>query len=124
MRFEFASALRGLLVFPTKWALSKAGQTSPCASPTHLRTRRVEVRANGLAAALALDRIMSNLIYDVAASDPLTIAVVTLLLVLVALFASIIPAYPATRTDPLRAFRRNKCRDRPYKRLLRVARVC
>jgi ABC-type lipoprotein release transport system permease subunit len=45
------------------------------------------------------------LIYGVAASDPLTIAAVTLLLVLVALFASVIPAYRATRIDPLSALR-------------------
>src|SRR5215472_639632 len=61
--------------------------------------------AVGLAGALALGRVMSNLIYGVAASDPLTIAGVTLLLGLVALFASIIPAYRATRVNPLRALR-------------------
>jgi ABC-type lipoprotein release transport system permease subunit len=48
---------------------------------------------------------MSNLIYGVAATDPLTIAAVTVLLGLVALFASIIPAYRAARIDPLRALR-------------------
>jgi len=61
--------------------------------------------AVGLACALALGRVMANLIYGVAASDPLTIAAVTLLLVLVALFASVIPAYRATRIDPLSALR-------------------
>jgi ABC-type antimicrobial peptide transport system permease subunit len=61
--------------------------------------------AVGLAGALALGRVISNLIYGVAASDPLTIATVTLLLGLVALFASIIPAYRATRIDPVRALR-------------------
>ena len=61
--------------------------------------------AVGLAAALALGRVMSNLIYGVAATDPITIAAVTLLLGLVALFASIIPAYRATRIDPIRALR-------------------
>jgi putative ABC transport system permease protein len=59
----------------------------------------------GLAGAMALGRVMSNLIYGVAASDPLTIAVVTVLLGLVALFASIIPAYRATRIDSIRALR-------------------
>ncbi len=61
--------------------------------------------AVGLVGALALGRVMSSLIYGVAASDPLTIAAVTLLLGLVALFASMIPAYRATRIDPLRALR-------------------
>ncbi|HET9407228.1 MAG TPA: ABC transporter permease [Candidatus Sulfotelmatobacter sp.] len=57
----------------------------------------------GLAGALALGRVMSSLIYGVGASDPLTIAAVTLLLGLVALFASVIPAYRAARINPLRA---------------------
>ena len=57
------------------------------------------------AGALALGRVMSNLIYGVAASDPLTIAAVTLLLGLVAVFASVIPAYRAARIDPLTALR-------------------
>jgi putative ABC transport system permease protein len=61
--------------------------------------------AVGLAGALALGRVMSNLIYGVAATDALTIAAVTMLLGLVALFASIIPAYRATRIDPLRSLR-------------------
>jgi len=61
--------------------------------------------AVGLAGALALGRVMSNLIYGVAATDPLTIAAVTALLGLVALFASIIPAYRVTRIDPLRVLR-------------------
>ena len=61
--------------------------------------------AVGLVGALALGRVMSHLIYGVAATDPLTIAAVTVLLGLVALFASIIPAYRATRIDPLRAWR-------------------
>ncbi len=61
--------------------------------------------AVGLAGALALGRVMSNLIYGVAASDPLTIAAVTLLLGLVAVFASVIPAYRAARIDPLTALR-------------------
>ena len=61
--------------------------------------------AVGLAGALALSRVMSNLIYGVAATDPITIAGVTVLLGIVAVFASIIPAYRATRIDPLRALR-------------------
>jgi predicted permease len=57
----------------------------------------------GLAGALALGRVMSNLIYGVAATDPITVAAVTILLGLVALFACIIPAYRVTKIDLLRA---------------------
>jgi putative ABC transport system permease protein len=59
----------------------------------------------GLTGALALGRLMSSLIYGVAATDPLTIGAVTLLLGLVALCASVIPAYRAVRVDPVRALR-------------------
>src|SRR5262249_52203617 len=48
--------------------------------------------ALGLAAALALTRVMKNLLFDVSATDPATFALIALLLVGVALIASYIPA--------------------------------
>ena len=59
----------------------------------------------GLAAALALSRVVSSLIYGVRATDPLTFAAVALLLLLVGIFATIIPAYRATRIEPVRILR-------------------
>jgi putative ABC transport system permease protein len=61
--------------------------------------------AIGLAAAMALTRVMKNLLFNVSATDPLTFALVASLLVAVALIASYIPARRATRIDPLQALR-------------------
>jgi len=62
--------------------------------------------ALGLLASLALTRLMSSLLFGVGASDPLTIAGVAALLAAVALLASCIPAWRATRVDPMVALRR------------------
>ena len=59
----------------------------------------------GLIGALVLTRLMASLLYDVTASDPLIYAVVALLLLLVALVASYIPARRAMRVDPVVALR-------------------
>jgi predicted permease len=61
--------------------------------------------ALGVAAALALTRVMKNLLFEVSATDPATFALVALLLVVIAMIASYIPARRATKVDPLRAIR-------------------
>ncbi|HEX6534541.1 MAG TPA: ABC transporter permease [Gemmatimonadaceae bacterium] len=59
--------------------------------------------AAGVGGALALARLLSGLLYGVGGGDPLTLALVSLLLGAVALFASWLPARRATRVDPLLA---------------------
>jgi predicted permease len=61
--------------------------------------------AIGIVAALALARLMTNMIFGVSAHDPLTFVVVAVALVAVALAACYIPARRATRTDPVTAMR-------------------
>ena len=59
----------------------------------------------GVAAALALTRVMTSLLYEVEPTDPLTFAGVSLLLVAIALFACWLPARRAARVDPVEALR-------------------
>jgi putative ABC transport system permease protein len=59
----------------------------------------------GVAGALALKRAISSLIFGVSETDPLTFLSVSVLLAMVALVASVLPAYRATKVDPMRALR-------------------
>ncbi len=59
----------------------------------------------GLAGALGLTRVMDSLLFGVSATDALTFATVPALLTAVALAATVIPAWRATRVDPMVALR-------------------
>lgn len=59
----------------------------------------------GLAAAFAMTRLMSNLLYGVKPDDPLAFASSSLIAILVALTASVVPALRASRVEPNVALR-------------------
>jgi len=61
--------------------------------------------AVGIAGALAAGRILSSLLFQVNARDPLTMGAVALVLLAVAVAAAVAPARRATRVDPMRALR-------------------
>ncbi len=59
----------------------------------------------GLAGSLLLTRTMRSMLFEISPNDPLTIAGIALLLLLIAMLASYIPARRATRVDPMVALR-------------------
>jgi len=59
----------------------------------------------GIAGALALTRVMASLLFNVSTRDAITFSAVPVLLAAVALAATVIPAWRATRVDPMVALR-------------------
>jgi predicted permease len=59
----------------------------------------------GLAASLAAGRLMRDLLYEIKPLDPAVFAVVAATLLAVAAFACIVPAWRASRLDPMQALR-------------------
>jgi putative ABC transport system permease protein len=61
----------------------------------------------GLIAALLVTRLMSSLLYEVSARDLATFAITPIVIVVIALLASYVPARRATKIDPMEALRGN-----------------
>ena len=59
----------------------------------------------GLAGAFAATRLLTSVLFEVKPGDPMTYAAVSVLLAVVALAASCIPAYRASKVDPIVALR-------------------
>jgi predicted permease len=59
----------------------------------------------GLAASLAAGRLMRDLLYEIKPLDPVVFAAVAATLIAVAAFACVIPAWRASRLDPMQALR-------------------
>jgi putative ABC transport system permease protein len=61
--------------------------------------------AIGVAAGLALTRLLASFLYGISAYDPVTFLAVATLLIAVSAAASFFPARRATRVDPIVALR-------------------
>lgn len=61
--------------------------------------------AIGLALALAFSRVVESLLFGVDAYDPVVMGLAILAMIAVALFAGYLPAWRATRIDPMAALR-------------------
>ena len=61
--------------------------------------------AAGVIGALALTRVMQNLLFEVTATDPVTFAGMSGLLAIVGMIACWVPAWRAARVDPVTALR-------------------
>jgi putative ABC transport system permease protein len=61
--------------------------------------------AAGLLGALAFSRLLKSLLFDLSPTDPATFVIVPAVLFTIALIAATIPAWPATRVDPIVALR-------------------
>src|SRR5256885_12229811 len=56
---------------------------------------------SGAILALFLSRFLAGLLYGVKSNDPITLAAVSILLLVAALAATLLPAWRATRVDPM-----------------------
>jgi ABC-type antimicrobial peptide transport system permease subunit len=61
--------------------------------------------AIALPTALGLTRLVQSQLYGIKPNDPLSLTLATLVIAMVALLAGYVPAYRATRIDPIRALR-------------------
>ena len=61
--------------------------------------------AIGVVAALGLTRLMTSMLFDVRPADPMTFVAVSLLLAVVALVSSYLPARRAAKVEPMKALR-------------------
>ena len=109
-----AVGIYGVLSYLVRQSMPEIGIRIALGAPTRALVGSVVVRALwlaiagvaiGLLGASWLTSVMAALLFDVGATDRPTFAAVAVLLVIVACIASLVPAYRATRADPLLVLR-------------------
>jgi putative ABC transport system permease protein len=109
-----AIGIYGVIAYSTAQRVQEIGiRMALGASRTHVLTSVLKEAvmigvaglALGMAAALALTRFLSGLLFGVGARDPMTFVALPLGLLLVAVLAALIPATRAVRVNPLVALR-------------------
>ncbi|HKG61746.1 MAG TPA: ABC transporter permease [Pyrinomonadaceae bacterium] len=109
-----AVGLYGVMSYSVSWRTQEIGIRMALGAK-HTDVLRMVVRqgmtmtliglALGLVGVLALSRVMVGMLYGVSPTDPLTFTGVSIVLLVVALLACLIPARRATRVDPIVALR-------------------
>ncbi len=109
-----ALGIYGLVAYTVKQSAHEIGiRTALGAGPGDITRRFLSSGARlgivgvvlGTIGALAVTRLMAQLLYGVSATDPLSFVTASVLVLSVALGASFIPAWRASRGSPLRALR-------------------
>jgi putative ABC transport system permease protein len=59
----------------------------------------------GIVASVLITRVMASVLYNVSPTDPLTLITVSIIMLLIALLASYVPAQRAMSVDPVEALR-------------------
>src|SRR4029453_16805104 len=77
------------------------------------RTLAIVGTAIGLVLAYLSGRVIANNVYQARAADPLVLGGATLIVVAIALIATTIPAFRASRLEPSRLLRPEEHRERP-----------
>jgi hypothetical protein len=98
------------VVRPTKYRRDRshnsAADTIPCKqADAGRRNLPCPLRPASALAALGSAKLLEKLVFGVSASDPLTLAAVAGVLTVVALVVSLVPAYRASRLDPIEVLR-------------------
>jgi len=92
--------------WPSAWRWGRSAPRSPASFYLRPQTRR-RGSIIGLAGAVAASRLLKSFVFGVSTLDPLVLVVCSVLVLLLAMAASLLPARRAASIDPMKALRAN-----------------